>query len=134
MGLSHSNESPNLAQKTRPYSNHQKKRTCRIVNFAVPADHRINWKHVKRRISTSTLLENWKKLWNIKVTIIIIVIGAFSTVEKGLLKYWMTLKLEDEWRPPKLQYRWERPEFWEESWRLEETCCHSNSSDRPKEG
>ena len=23
------------------------------------------------------------------------------------------------------------PEYWEESWRLEDTCCHSNSSERP---
>ena len=39
-----------------------------------------------REISTSTLLGELKKLWNRKVTIIIIVIGAFSTVTKGLLK------------------------------------------------
>ena len=24
-----------------------------------------------------------------------------------------------------------RPEYWEESWRLAETCCHSDSSERP---
>ena len=35
----------------------KKKRTCKIVDFAVPADH---WKNVKRRISTSTLLGKWK--------------------------------------------------------------------------
>ena len=26
---------------------------------------------------------------------------------------------------------WKLPEYWEESWRLVETCCHSNSSERP---
>ena len=26
---------------------------------------------------------------------------------------------------------WERPEYWEESLRLEETCCRSNSCERP---
>ena len=42
---------------------------------------------MKRRISTSTLLGNLeKKLWNMQVTIIPIVIGAFGTVTKGLLK------------------------------------------------
>ena len=46
----------------------------------------IIWKNVKRRTSTSTLLGNWKKLWNMKVTVIPIVIGAFGTVTKGLLK------------------------------------------------
>ena len=41
----------------------------------------------KREISTSTLLENGKKnLWNTKVTIVQIVIGALGTVIKGLLK------------------------------------------------
>ena len=43
-------------------------------------------KKEKRRISTSTLLRKWKKQWNMKVTIIPIVIGAFGTVTKGLLK------------------------------------------------
>ena len=34
------------------------KRTCKIVEFAVPADHRIKLKKMKKRIGTSTLLEN----------------------------------------------------------------------------
>ena len=37
---------------------------------------------MQRRINTATL----KKLWNMKVTIVPIVIGAFGTVTKGLLK------------------------------------------------
>ena len=41
---------------------------------------------MKRGISTTTLLENFKKLWNIKMTIVLIVIGAFGTITKGLLK------------------------------------------------
>ena len=45
-----------------------------------------NWKNVKREISTWTLLENWKKIWNTMVTIILIVIGAFGPVTKGSLK------------------------------------------------
>ena len=52
-----------------------------------------NWKKVKRRISTSTLLRNWKKLWNRKVTIIPIMIGAFGTVTKRLLKGLVNLEV-----------------------------------------
>ena len=66
-----------------------------------------------------------------KVTIIPNLIGAFGKVTKGLLKGQDTEKLADEWRPSKLQHYCERPEYWEEFWRLEETCCHSNSSERP---
>ena len=38
--------------------------------------------------------------------------------------------LADERRLYKLLHNWERPEYWEKSWRLEETCYHSNSSER----
>ena len=72
------------------------------------------------------LARELKKLWNMKVTIIPIEIGAIGTVTKGLLK-----GLKDEWSPSKLQHYWERPEHWGESWRLEEICCHSNSIERP---
>ena len=32
------------------------------------------------------MIREWKNLWNMKVTIILIVIGPFGTVTKGLLK------------------------------------------------
>ena len=56
------------------------------------------------------------------------VIGAFIAVTKGLLKGLKDLEVEGEWRPSKLQRYWERQVYSEESWRLEETCGHSNSS------
>ena len=67
---------------------------------------------------------------NMRVTVIPIVIGAFGIVLKGLekRKKW---KLEEESRPSKLQHCWDRPEYWEEPWGFEETCCHSAPSGRP---
>ena len=38
--------------------------------------------------------------------------------------------MADGRRLSKRQRYWERPEYWEESWRLEETCCHSDSSEK----
>ena len=51
MGVWHTNESPNLDQTTRPYSNQQqqKERTCKIVEFAVPAYHRIKLKESEKK-------------------------------------------------------------------------------------
>ena len=49
MGLWHTHGSPNLDQKTRPNNNQQKKTTCKIVDFAVPADHRIKRKEYERK-------------------------------------------------------------------------------------
>ena len=87
MGLGHTNGSPNLGQKNRPYNNKKKKKKiCKIVDFAVPADHIIKLKECEKRDKYLDLARELKKLWNMKVTIIPIVIGAFGTVTKASLK------------------------------------------------
>ena len=52
-----------------------------------------------------------KKLWNMQVTIIPIVIGAFGTETKGLLKGLEDMEVADGGRPSKQQHYWERPEY-----------------------
>ena len=64
----------------------KQKRTCKIVNFAVAADHRIKLKECEKKDKYLDLARELKKLWNMQVTFIPIVIGAFGTVTKGLLK------------------------------------------------
>ena len=64
----------------------KKKRTCKIVDFAVPADHRIKLKECEKKDKYLNVARELKKLWNMQMTIILIVIGAFGTVTKGLLK------------------------------------------------
>ena len=64
----------------------KKKKIYKIVDFTVPADHRIKLKECEKRDKYLDLARELKKLWNMKVTIIPIVIGAFGTVTKGLLK------------------------------------------------
>ena len=64
----------------------KKERTCKIVDSAVPADHRIKLKECEKRDKNLDLARELKKLWNMQVTIIPIVIGTFGTVTKGLLK------------------------------------------------
>ena len=68
----------------------KKKRICKIVEFTVPADHRIKLKEWEKKDKYLDLARELKKLWNMKVTIIPIVIGAFGTITKGLLN-----RLED---------------------------------------
>ena len=60
--------------------------TFKIVDFAVPVDHRIILKESKKKDKYLDLARELKKLWNMKVTIVPIVIGALSTLSKGLLK------------------------------------------------
>ena len=67
-------------------NNQQKKRIWKIVDFAVPADHRINLKESEKKDKYFDLAIELKKLLNMKVTIVPIVIGALGTITKGLLK------------------------------------------------
>ena len=79
----------------------KKKRTCKIVYFSVLADHRITPKECEKKDKYLDLARELKKLGNMPVTIIPIVIGAFGTVTKGLLK---GLKdLEVGWRVDTIQ-------------------------------
>ena len=64
----------------------KKKRICKIVDFAVPADHRINLKECEKKDKYLDLARELKNLWNMEVAIVPIVIGAFGTITKGLLK------------------------------------------------
>ena len=82
---------------TRPMSrldfiiiNKKKKRICRIEDFAVLADHREKLKESKKKDKYLDLARGLKKLWNMRVMVIPIVIVALGRVTKGLV-----LGLED---------------------------------------
>ena len=83
-------QTDNLIPAKRPdliiINNKKKKRTCKIVDFAVPVDHRIKLKECEKKEKYLDLAKELKRLWNMQVTIIPIVIGALGTVTKGLLK------------------------------------------------
>ena len=57
-----------------------------VVDFSVPADHKIKLKECEKRDKYLDLARELKKIWNITVKIVPIVIDAFGTVTKGLLK------------------------------------------------
>ena len=53
------------------------------MDFVVLADHRVKLKESEKK---DKYLGNWKKLWNMKVMIIPIVIGALGIITKGLIQ------------------------------------------------
>ena len=63
----------------------KKTRTCRVVDFAVPADHRVKLKESEKRDKYQDLSRELKKLRNMKVTMISVVIGVLHTVTKVLI-------------------------------------------------
>ena len=96
----------------------KKNRTYKTVDFAVPTDYRVKLKESEKRDKYFDFAREVKKLWNMKVTFIPIVIGYLGTVTE---REWRTLKSEDEWTPSKLLHYWNQPEYCEESWRHEKT-------------
>ena len=76
-----------LARRPNLIKINENKRTCKIVDFAIPADHRKKTlQGCEKKDKYHGFDREWKKLWNTKVTIVPIVIGATGTVTKGLLK------------------------------------------------
>ena len=55
------------------------------MDFAIPAYHRAKLKESEMKDKYLDLAREQKKLWNTKVTVIPIVIGALGTVTKGLI-------------------------------------------------
>ena len=93
MGLWNTYGSLNLGQKTSPNNNQpkkknnkKKKQNCKIVDFVVPAKNKIKLKECEKMDKYHDLAKELKKLGNMLLTIIPIVIGALETVTKGLLK------------------------------------------------
>ena len=95
---------PDLKINNEKKKEKKEKRICKILDIAAPADHRIKLKECEKKDKYLDFVRILKKLWNMKVTIVPTVIGAFGTVIKYNLKDWRTSSLEDEWRPSKLQH------------------------------
>ena len=100
------------------------------MDFAVPADHRVRLKENEEKNKYLDLDKELKKLWNMKITDIPIVIGALGTVIKELVKELEDLEIRG-WvetigticllRSDRILRR--DLETWE-------TCYHPNSSEK----
>ena len=98
IGFWDTSRSTNVGQTTRQWLSTTttttattKKRTCWIIDFAVSVHYILKLKESRKRNMYLDLARELKNLWNMKVTVICIVIGALGTVPKGVVK-----KLEEE--------------------------------------
>ena len=82
LGFWDTNKSPNVGQTTK--RKERKNQNCRIVDFAVPADNWIKIKESEKRDKYQDLARGLKNLWNMKVTVILIVIGTLGIILKRI--------------------------------------------------
>ena len=76
-------------------NNNNNKKASKIVDFAVPAYHRVKLKEREKKNKYLDLARESKKLWNMKGTIKPIIIGALGTVTEGLLKGLKDLEIRE---------------------------------------
>ena len=72
----------------------KKKRTCHLVDFSVLA-HYNKMKKRKMIDKYLDLSRKLKNLWNISLTVILLVVGALETVPKGLKKKPKEFKIKE---------------------------------------
>ena len=106
----------------------QQEKEKRIVDFAVPADHRVKLKEIELR-GCLYLARQPKKTVEHESD------GDTNCKWRTWYSHqrigtW-TWKLEEEYRASKLRQCWDQPKYWEKSWKLKKTYCHSNSSGKP---
>ena len=70
----------------------EKRKTWHLVDFAVLEDFKVNMKE-KERKKYLDLAWELKKLWNMKVMVIPVIVGALGTVPKGLERGLTGLKI-----------------------------------------
>ena len=124
LGFWNPNGSSNLGQTTRPSNSQQKKekkkekRTCQIVDFAVPADHIVELKETKKKDKYLDLAREFKKKT--------VECESDGDTNHNWCSWYSNQKIDSgtgglgnkrtSGDHPKLQHY-----YWEESWRLEET-------------
>ena len=100
----------------------KKKRTGRIVDFVVSADHRVKLKESEKKDKYLDLARGLKKLWNMKMTIIPIVIGVLGTVIKGLIQGLEDWEIRERVETIQTTALLRSARILRRVWRLEETC------------
>ena len=60
----------------------KKERSCKIIDFAVPGDSRIEEKEKDKIEKYQDLGTELKKTWNVKVKIIPLVVGSLGAIPK----------------------------------------------------
>ena len=66
-----------------------------------------------------------------KVTVIPLVIGAFGTIPRWLVRELEDLEIRGQVETIQTPALSRSAKYWEESWKLEETCCHENAREKP---
>ena len=63
-----------------------KKKTCTLIDVAIPADRNAEQKDAEKKLKYKSLCIEIHRMWNLKCTIIPVIIGATGIVTRSLRK------------------------------------------------
>ena len=92
------------------------------MDFVFQTDHKVINVESAKIDNYLDLAKELRKLWNKRVTVMLIVVGALGTVPKGLER-----ELEELEIGRRIDRCWDISEYCEEFWSPMETWCHSDS-------
>ena len=64
----------------------KKEKTCTLIDVAIPADRNVVQKEAEKKLKYKSLCIEIQRMWNLKCTIILIIIGATGIVTRNLKK------------------------------------------------
>jgi hypothetical protein len=64
----------------------KKEKTCTLLDVAIPADRNVVLKEVEKKLKYKSLCIEIQRMWNMKCTIIPVIIGATGIVTRSLRK------------------------------------------------
>jgi hypothetical protein len=71
---------PNITIKNK------KEKTCALIDVAIPADRNAVQKEVEKKLKYKSLCIEMQRMWNLKCTIVPVIIGATGIVTRSLRK------------------------------------------------
>jgi hypothetical protein len=84
----HSQSPPHNNNNNRPdiIIKNKKEKTCTLLDVAIPADRNVVQKEAEKKLKYKSLCIEIQRMWNLKCTIIPIIIGATGIVTRSLRK------------------------------------------------
>jgi len=69
----------------------KREKACTLIYVAIPADRNVVQKEAEKKLKYKSLCIEIKRMWNLKCTIIPVIIGATGIVTRSLGKYLETV-------------------------------------------
>jgi hypothetical protein len=63
------------------------KRTCTLIAVAIPGDRNMIKKEAEKILKYKDLTTEIQRMWNVKTTVIPVIVGATGTISKSFRKY-----------------------------------------------